>query len=348
MVARKILDENPLDLIVPKRAGPPKKAKAGKHRAKPRGSTASKATGQGGEPSGRGVQSTKPVKLSKPSRSSKSAQPAKRSAKKKVDSKPSRQAVETAPPVEALSDAAGTEPSALAARPQPLPSVAGKAKKAPSAGGQAATDHDTGGATDSSQWRQPSDRHVVTAQAGQYLTFFMGGEEYGAGILKVKEIIEFDSLTKVPMTPPWIRGVLNLRGSVVAVVDLAVKFGLPPSEISDRTCVVIVEIDSEVEKSVMGIIVDAVSQVVEFSADEIEPPPAFGTRVHVEYLQGMGKLDDKFVLLIDTDRILAAEELMEVSALERDEADGESTEEASSEVADPGAAEPGEASPSDQ
>jgi purine-binding chemotaxis protein CheW len=148
----------------------------------------------------------------------------------------------------------------------------------------------------------------------QYLTYYLAGEEYAVGILRVKEIIEYDTLTKVPGTPPFIRGVINLRGSVVPVVDLAVKFGLPETPVTKRTCIVIVEVDVEDERTVMGVVADAVSQVVDLSSREIEAPPSFGTRVRMDYLQGMGKVDKKFILILDIDRVLSGNEILAVAA----------------------------------
>ena len=147
----------------------------------------------------------------------------------------------------------------------------------------------------------------------QYLSFYLAGEEYAIGILQAKEILEYDTLTRVPQTPPAIRGVINLRGSVVPVVDLAVKFGLPPTAISKRTCIVIVEVDLAGQRTVMGLLADAVSQVMDLTPTDIEPPPPFGTAVRVDYLQGMGKVGKKFVLLLDVDRVLAAPELQAVA-----------------------------------
>lgn len=148
------------------------------------------------------------------------------------------------------------------------------------------------------------------APPGQYLTFLLAGEEYGAAILGVKEIIEYATLTTVPGTPPWVRGVINLRGSVVPVIDLAVKFGLPEIQVTNRTCIVIVEVEIEAELAIMGILADAVSQVVEFGAEDIEPAPAFGTQIGVDYLLGMGKMGTGFVLLLDKDRVLSLAEMM--------------------------------------
>jgi purine-binding chemotaxis protein CheW len=148
---------------------------------------------------------------------------------------------------------------------------------------------------------------------GQYLTFFVGGEEYAVSILKVKEIIEYGTITGVPNTASWIRGVTNLRGNVVPVIDLAVKFGLPASQASKFSCIVITEVFCEGEPITMGVIADAVSQVLDFSADEIEAPPAFGTQVRIEFLLGMGKIGKKFCLLLDIDKVLSADEIIAVT-----------------------------------
>jgi purine-binding chemotaxis protein CheW len=143
----------------------------------------------------------------------------------------------------------------------------------------------------------------------QYLTFQLAGEEYAIGILQVKEIIAYGTLTKVPQTPRSIRGVINLRGNVVAVADLAVKFGLPPSPITDRSCVIIVETNPEGEKIVVGIVADSVSQVIDLPAKEVLPAPEFGTHIRLDFLRGMGKAGQKFVLILDIDKVLAAEDI---------------------------------------
>lgn len=144
---------------------------------------------------------------------------------------------------------------------------------------------------------------------GQYLTFHLAGEEYGVGILHVKEIIAYGPLTVVPQTPPFIRGVINLRGSVVPVVDLALKFGLSASPVTNRTCIIIVEVRLDGEPTTMGIIADSVSQVIELSAEDILPPPPFGTQVKLNFLQGMGKAGSQFLLILDMDRVLSSVEL---------------------------------------
>ena len=154
----------------------------------------------------------------------------------------------------------------------------------------------------------------------QYLTFLTAGEEYAIGIVKVKEIIEFEAVTTVPNTPIWIRGVTNLRGKVVPVVDLAVKFGLPASRISKFSCIIVTEVVFQGENLTMGVLADSVSQVMDLSADEIEQTPPFGTRVKTEYLLGMGALGKKFCLILDIDKVLSADELLAVTESVTDEA----------------------------
>src|SRR5271169_2879781 len=147
----------------------------------------------------------------------------------------------------------------------------------------------------------------------QYLTFLTAGEEYAISIVKVTEIIENEAVTTVPNTPVWIRGVTNLRGKVVPVVDLAVKFGLPASEISKFSCIIITEVMFQGEKLTMGVLADSVNQVIELSAGDIEATPPFGTRVKTEYLLGMGALGKKFCLILDIDKVLSADELLAVT-----------------------------------
>ena len=147
-------------------------------------------------------------------------------------------------------------------------------------------------------------------QSNQFLTFYLAEEEYAVTILKVTEILECAVLTKVPGTPVWIRGVLNLRGAVVPVVDLAVKFGLPPTVITRRTCVVMVEMEHEGERLVLGVMADAVNQVVELGADAIQPPPSFGPKVRVDCIQGMGDSNGRFIVLLDIDRVLSSSEIL--------------------------------------
>jgi purine-binding chemotaxis protein CheW len=146
----------------------------------------------------------------------------------------------------------------------------------------------------------------------QHLTFMIGGEEYAVSLLKVKEIIEYDTVTEVPRTPEWIRGVINLRGSVVPVIDLAVKFRQVPSVAGKLTCIVITEVECESEATVMGIMADSVRQVIDLKPQDIEEPPSFGTRIKVDYLLGMARSGKKFCLILDTEKVLSTDELLEL------------------------------------
>ncbi|MGA7218576.1 MAG: chemotaxis protein CheW [Candidatus Sulfotelmatobacter sp.] len=147
----------------------------------------------------------------------------------------------------------------------------------------------------------------------QYLTFFTADEEYAINIGKVREIIEYEAVTTVPHTPAWVRGVTNLRGRVIPVVDLALKFGLAASRVSKFSCVIITDVKFQGEDLTMGVLADSVSQVMELAAGEIEPTPPFGTRVKTEYLLGMGALGKKFCLILDIDKVLSAEEFLAVT-----------------------------------
>jgi purine-binding chemotaxis protein CheW len=153
----------------------------------------------------------------------------------------------------------------------------------------------------------------------QYLTFLLGEEMFAIGILAIREIIEYGYLTEVPMTPPFIRGVINLRGAVVPVVDLAVRFGREPRENTKRTCIVIVEIDAGNGRHEMGIVVDAVNEVLEIPRADVEPPPEFGARVRIDFIQGMGKVNGNFVVLLDMNRVLSVDEVAVAAGMARAE-----------------------------
>lgn len=140
---------------------------------------------------------------------------------------------------------------------------------------------------------------------GKYLTFVLCSEEYGLEILKVREIIGLLDITPVPQTPDFVKGVINLRGKVIPVVDLRLKFGMPPAEYTKETCIIVVDVDS----LLMGIIVDTVSEVVEIKENEIEPPPSFGHKVDVKFILGMGKIKGKVKILLQIDKVLSSEEL---------------------------------------
>jgi purine-binding chemotaxis protein CheW len=153
-------------------------------------------------------------------------------------------------------------------------------------------------------------RAVVAAQAAaaepaQYLTFMLGAEVYAVGILGIKEIIEYPALTAVPMMPACVRGVINLRGAVVPVIDLQARFGRAASPVTKASCIVIVEIEAEGERQVIGMVVDAVNAVLDIAAAEIEPPPAFGARIRSDFIHGIGKVKGKFVILLDVQHVLS-------------------------------------------
>lgn len=154
--------------------------------------------------------------------------------------------------------------------------------------------------------------HTIAASQGsaQYLTFTLGAEMFAIGILHIKEIIEYGTLTAVPMMPGFVRGVINLRGAVVPVIDLASRFGGAASEITRRTCIVIVELQLGAgETRVLGTVVDAVSAVLEIEGADIEPPPSFGTRIRTDFIAGMAKVNGRFVILLDVERVLSMDEM---------------------------------------
>ena len=145
-------------------------------------------------------------------------------------------------------------------------------------------------------------------KAPQYLSFTIAGTDYGLPILTVKEILQHEETTAVPGTPRSIRGVINVRGQVVPVVDLAVKFGMGETVASKRACILVVEVQLRGERVVLGVLADAVNVVLDLPDGEIEPPPALGGNARLDYLTGMGKVGKGFVLLLDAERVLAANE----------------------------------------
>jgi len=157
----------------------------------------------------------------------------------------------------------------------------------------------------------------VLATAGQYLTFLLNGETYAVGILSIKEIIAYDRLTEVPMMPNFIRGVINLRGRVVPVVDLLSRFGQGNTTLAKRTSIVIVETQDQSDDGVgkvtdIGIIVDAVNEVVNIAEDMIEPPPSFGAAIKPEFIIGMAKQEGQFIVMLAVDTVLAVDEMAEL------------------------------------
>ena len=172
-----------------------------------------------------------------------------------------------------------------------------------------------------------SNTHLVgsaDASPQQYLTFSLGGEVFALGILNVKEIIEFGNITEIPMMPAFIRGVINLRGAVVPVIDLSARFGGPASTVSRRTCIVIVELGEGEERQDLGVIVDAVNEVLEIPRSEIEPPPTFGAKIRADFIQGMGKVEGHFVIILNVDRVLSPQEITMLASMS---SNGNGTEE---------------------
>lgn len=156
---------------------------------------------------------------------------------------------------------------------------------------------------------------ALPAEPRQYLTFTLGGEMFAVETLSVKEIIEYGQITAVPMMPPSIRGVINLRGAVVPVIDLKARFGTQPTEVTRRTCIVIIELGTGDEHQVIGIVVDTVSEVLEIPLADIEPPPAFGARIRADFISGMGKIAGRFVILLEMGRVLSVDELASLGSL---------------------------------
>jgi len=161
------------------------------------------------------------------------------------------------------------------------------------------------GALDSAKSEAPS--------SGQYLTFLVSGDALGVDIGDVKEIIEITNITRVPMTPDYIRGVINLRGNVVPVVDLSARLGHGLNEISKRSCIILIEVSCGDEKQSLGMLVDQVQEIINIPIENRQPAPTFGTDVRVEFIQAMGRIEDKFVILLDITRVLSVEELAELS-----------------------------------
>ena len=158
-----------------------------------------------------------------------------------------------------------------------------------------------------------------TAQAletDQYLTFTLDEEWFAMDIRKVHEVLEFGDVTQVPRMPPYMRGVINLRGSVVPVLDLKQKFGLGVTAKTVDTCVIITEVDLEGEAVVLGALADSVQEVFDLEADQIEPPPKLGTRLDTAFIQGMGKKDEEFVILLDIDEVFTVDEVTAIKGRE--------------------------------
>jgi purine-binding chemotaxis protein CheW len=156
---------------------------------------------------------------------------------------------------------------------------------------------------------QAANLEAVVERDGKYLTFMLADEEYGIGILKVKEIIGMMPIRTVPQTPPFVKGVINLRGKVIPVVDLRLKFGMQELEYTERTSIIVVEVAGRGGQVQIGIVVDAVSEVVNIKADEIEDTPTFGTKLDTDYILGMAKISGGVKILLDINRVLSGDEI---------------------------------------
>jgi purine-binding chemotaxis protein CheW len=146
-------------------------------------------------------------------------------------------------------------------------------------------------------------------ETGQYLTFKLKGEIFALDISKVREVLDFTTITKVPQTPDFMLGVINLRGGAVPVVDMRLKFGMAATEMTVNTSIIIAEIEIDGEKVVLGALVDSVQEVIDLDPDQIEPPPRIGTRLKTKFIRGMGRRDDQFIILLDIDKIFSFDDL---------------------------------------
>lgn len=152
----------------------------------------------------------------------------------------------------------------------------------------------------------------ASVETGQYLTFMLGGETYALGILNIREIIQYGELTEVPMMPKFIRGVINLRGRVVPVIDLSARFNRSATQVSRRTSIVIIEMEQNdpADTQSIGVVVDAVNEVVDIMSGDIEPPPSFGAKIRPDFISGMAKKDGKFIIVLNLDQVLSLDEMV--------------------------------------
>jgi purine-binding chemotaxis protein CheW len=150
---------------------------------------------------------------------------------------------------------------------------------------------------------------VMAEREGKYLTFTLAGEDYGIGILKIKEIIGMLPITSVPQTPDFVKGVINLRGKVIPVIDLRLRFGMGEIDYTERTCIIVVEIDGQTGTVLIGIVVDSVSEVLNVKGEDVEDTPTFGTKLDTEYILGMAKMEGGVKILLDINRVLSGEEI---------------------------------------
>jgi purine-binding chemotaxis protein CheW len=155
--------------------------------------------------------------------------------------------------------------------------------------------------------------NTTESSTGKYLTFRLGAEEYGFEIMKVREIIGLVGITKVPQTPEYIRGIINLRGKVVPIIDLRIKFGMETSVDTDQSCIIVVEMNVGQEIVVTGMVVDAVSEVLDIADSQIEAAPSFGAGVSTDFILGIGKIKNGVKILLDIDKVLDIDELFSIA-----------------------------------
>lgn len=158
---------------------------------------------------------------------------------------------------------------------------------------------------------------TVIAEVTQYLTFKLAEEIFGVDVSQVQEILELTPITRIPQTPPFMKGVINVRGKVVPIVDLRLKFGMEEQESTVDTCIVVVEVAMEGETVVLGAVADSVDEVIDQQPDQIEPPPRIGTNLNTDFIKGMGKRDDHFIIILDINKIFSTAEITIVKEMER-------------------------------
>jgi len=156
-------------------------------------------------------------------------------------------------------------------------------------------------------------------EAAQYLTFKLENEVFAVGVSSVREILDYTAITKVPRTPDYMRGVINVRGSVVPVVDLRLKFGMTKTEQLVNTCIIVLEIGLDDETTVLGALADSVQEVIELEPAQIEPPPKIGTRLKTEFIRGIGKGDSEFIMILDIDKVFSSDELSAIETATEEE-----------------------------
>ena len=156
---------------------------------------------------------------------------------------------------------------------------------------------------------EPTENTLIADEPMQYLTFRLDGEAFATGITRIREVLEYTHVTKVPRMPDYMLGVINLRGNVVPVVDLRKQFDMTIAEVTVDTCIIIIEVNVDGNATVLGALADSVQEVIELKAEQLEPAPSLGTRVDNRFIRAMGKLDERFVIVLDMDRVFSAEQL---------------------------------------